>query len=172
MIASSYPILGEIIFLKHWVQISIAKNNTKQITGHVNHSLRITTCTKIKKSTENESPRIEKVCTGTSRREGPVHTFSILGDFTTHSVNNRKEIQGKSLSKWHLEAKNHQNFSIKMPYSSHRPLHRLTKSYFSQNLSVRSFFSYLHLLLNIINYYFKQKITGNIFLAFSLWKIA
>ena len=82
-IVSSYPTLGEIIFLKHWAQISIAKNNTEQITGYVNQSLRITTCTKIKKSTENESPRIEKVCTGTSRREGPVHTFSILGDFTT-----------------------------------------------------------------------------------------
>ena len=62
-IVSSYPTLGEIIFLKHWAQISIAKNNTEQNTGYVNQSLRITTCTKIKKSTENESPRIEKVCT-------------------------------------------------------------------------------------------------------------
>ena len=52
---------------------------------------------------------------------------------------------------------------MKMPYSCHRPLYRLTRYYFSQNLTVRSFFSYLHIFLKIINYYFKQKKSRVIF---------
>ena len=37
---------------------------------------------------------------------------------------------------------------------------------------MKSFFSYCHLLLNIVSEYFRKKIKANIFLAFFLWKIA
>lgn len=55
------------------------------------------------------------------------------------------------------------NFCQKMPFFRHGLLHKLTKCHFSQNLSARLFFSYLHLFLIIINECFMQKTQGQYF---------
>jgi len=55
------------------------------------------------------------------------------------------------------------NFCPKMPYSCHRLLHGFIKCYFSQNLTLKLSFSYLHLFLNIV---LCKKLEGSIFLAF------
>ena len=77
-----------------------------------------------------------------------------------HCAHNRKEKQWKSVIKWLVKATKSQNFCQKMPFFCHRLLHKLTKCHFSQNLSVRLFFSYLHPFLNISNECFMQKTQG------------
>ena len=54
----------------------------------------------------------------------------------------------------------------KMPYSCHGLLHKSKKCYFSQNFTIRLFFSYLHPFLNIIIHVLCKTLKGNIFLAF------
>ena len=78
----------------------------------------------------------------------------------SHCAHNCKEKQRKSVVKWLLEATKSQKFCQKMPFFCHEPLHKLTKCHFSQNLSVRLFFSYLHTFLNIISECFTQKTQG------------
>ena len=77
-----------------------------------------------------------------------------------HCAHNRKEKQRKSVIKWLLKATKSQKFCQKMPFFRHGLLHKLTKCHFSQNLSVRLFFSYLHPVLNVINECFMQKTRG------------
>ena len=77
-----------------------------------------------------------------------------------HCAHNRKEKQRKSVIKWLLKATKSQKFCQKMPFFRHWLLHKLSKCHFSQNLSVRLFFSYLHPVLNVINECFMQKTRG------------
>ena len=63
------------------------------------------------------------------------------------------------------------NFSYKVPNFCHGLLHRLTKFYFSQNLTAKLFFSHLLLFLNVIRDCFFQKNWGLYFSSlFSLTK--
>ena len=86
-----------------------------------------------------------------------VSCLKCVNNIISHCAHNLKEKQRKSVIKWLLKATKSQKFCQKMPFFRHWLLHKLSKCNFSQNLSVRLFFSYLHPVLNVINKCFMQK---------------